>query len=404
MPEPSEHVFSVSDLARYIQSLISENVPRVWVRGEISNFTVRQNGNAYFSLKDDQAKINAIIMHYSPAHKFLSQLKEGIEIMALANISYYVKEGIISAFVENIELVGIGLLKERFDKLKQKLEQEGLFDKSHKLPIPKYPQTVGIVTSPTGAAIRDILNVTHRRFQSVNLVIFPAAVQGEHAAHEIARAIRMANIYAKNMLDVLIVTRGGGSLEDLWCFNEEIVARAIYESEIPIISAVGHEIDYTIADYVADYRAPTPSAAAEIVVKDHNELLNYINNLKARMNQIINNQIENYRLKLKNHGSFALKRIMQTMLSELSMQLDNLKLRFQTQLRSHLTNLRYRINLQREKLEVLNPKNILARGYSITYLEKNDHSLINLRSATNVKSGDKIKTVLYEGELTSTVN
>jgi len=393
----------VSTVARLIQSLISQNLSPLWVRGEVSNLKFQQSGNIYFNIKDDEAKLNVVIMSNSNARKYAQDIKNGVDILVFGRISYYKKEGYVTLFAEEIEFVGEGILKRKFDELKKKLEEEGLFRKEHKRKIPEFPQWVGVVTSPTGAAIQDILNITSRRFSSVNIVIFPAAVQGEGAAEEIERAIKVANKYASNFIDVLIVGRGGGSLEDLWCFNEERVARAIFNSKIPVISAVGHEIDYTIADFVADLRAPTPSAAAEMVVKDKNEILAYINNLKSRIESIFLKKLDDARYFLSVRGEEQLKKMLQEDISQIALTFENINIRFKNAFINFLENLKNRLKYSFGKLTALNPENTLKRGYSITYKINEKKQKEILKSATLANEGDLLLTKLSDGELQSKV-
>jgi exodeoxyribonuclease VII large subunit len=403
MPDNNASVLSVSAVAKFIQGIIANNLTKLWIRGEVSNLRFQKSGNIFFTLKDEEAKINCLIMHFSNAKKFANNMRDGMEVMVFGKISYYTKEGYITIFIDQIEFLGEGVLQQKFFELKQKLAEEGLFDQSHKKPIPQFPQTVAVITSPTGAAFQDILNVTKRRFQSVNIVIFPASVQGETAPSEISRAIRCADRFAK-YIDVMIIGRGGGSLEDLWCFNDEQVARAIYDSKIPVISAVGHEIDFTIADFVADLRAPTPSAAAEIVVKDKKEILNYVQNLRNRVEGIVESKLENIRLILESKGGSNIKRSFQTLISDYSMHLDNLRIRFNSNFHSCLSSIRSRILLQSEKLNALNPKNILARGYSVTFRFDKNGAPVNILSAKEISKGEKIRTMLADGNINSTVD
>jgi exodeoxyribonuclease VII large subunit len=403
MPSHESLALSVSAVAKFIYSIISQNIAPLWIRGEVSNLKIQQNGNAYFSIKDTESKINAMVMAYSGAKSALPDLKNGLEVLIYGKISYYKKEGSLTIFVEEIEFLGEGLLKLKFDELKKKLEQEGLFAREHKKKIPEFPSYVGVVTSPTGAAIQDILNVTMRRFGNVNMLVFPAAVQGECAAQEIASAIEVANRYAGHFLDVLIVGRGGGSIEDLWCFNEEVVARAIYASKIPVISAVGHEIDYTIADYVADLRAPTPSAAAELVVKDRTEILRRIQNLTQRMENFILNRIDFIKKRLEIAGKERLKQWMQSFVMEYSQALDNLKIRLNNSFKTSIQQTKNKLLIQKEKLEALHPQNILKRGYSITSRIENDGTKRTLHSYQELQKGEKIQTLLYHGNIESTV-
>ncbi len=397
-------IFTVSSVAEYIYSLISENIPPLWIRGEVSNLKFHQNGNIYLNLKDSNAKISAVIMSNSGARQNASILKDGIEIIVFGRVSYYKKEGYINVFIEKIELLGEGILKQKFEELKKKLEKEGLFDSSHKKKIPEFPENVGVVTSPTGAAIRDILNVTSRRFSGVNIVVFPVSVQGENSAFEIAKAIEIANKYLRDYLDVLIVGRGGGSIEDLWSFNEEIVARAIFNSEIPIISAVGHEIDYTIADYVADLRAPTPSAAAELVVKDKREVIKNIENLQNKLCLLLESRIEGIKKLLQIKGKeFLFNRIKED-IEQKRLFLDNLSMRNNNLIEKYLSICRNNLRLYVEKLKTLNPESVLKRGFSVTsYFSKVENGWKILHSVKELQSVKEIKTRLSDGEFLSSI-
>ncbi|MCX7821132.1 MAG: exodeoxyribonuclease VII large subunit [Brevinematales bacterium] len=402
MPVLENEIFSVSQVAETIHSLIGE-IPALWVRGEVSNLKFHQNGNIYFNIKDQNAKISAVLMNYSPAKKNEKLLKEGLEIIVFGRISYYKKEGYITLFVEQIDLLGEGILKQKFEELKRKLEAEGLFSKDKKKKIPEYPEVIGIITSPTGAAIRDILNITKRRAPNVHIIVFPVAVQGENAPFEIAKAIEIANKKFKNKIDVLIVGRGGGSIEDLWSFNEEIVARAIFNSEIPIVSAVGHEIDYTIADYVADLRAPTPSAAAEIVLKDKEEIKVKLSHIYNRLTMLIENYLQNIKKTISHHGIQYLYNKLKDDIEQKSLFLDNLSIRLDNLMKEKITNIRHLFLTHREKLKILNPTNILERGYTITYyFTSNENSWKILKTITDSQKAEKFKTTLKDGEIITT--
>lgn len=391
----------MSAVAELIKNIISQSISRIWIRGEVSNLKIQKNGHIYFTIKDDTAKMSALIMKFSKARPEGENLKDGMEILILGNVSYYTKEGYISVFVDALQFLGEGNLKQKFEELKNRLFQEGLFDHSHKKPVPAFPRVVGVVTSPSGAAIQDILQVTGRRFSNVHIVVFPTAVQGDAAAAEICRSIRVANRFAQS-IDVLIVGRGGGSLEDLWCFNEESVAREIFNSRIPVISAVGHEIDFTIADFVADQRAPTPSAAAELVVKDKSDIKRHLENLKSRLEYQLQGRLDNFRHRLSTRGSEALNFSLDKCLSDLSLQLNNLSIRFQNHLAQYFRSLRHQIEVKKEKLNALNPFNTLARGYSITTLIKNGRRT-TLRDSEQPEPGDLIESRLHQGYLLSTV-
>lgn len=298
---------TITQLSKYLKYKFDEdvNLRRVYLKGEISNFKAHTRGHYYFTLKDENSRISAVMFHSNVAKiKFLPQ--DGMKVMVTGKITVYEATGGYQIYVENMSEDGVGNLYVAFEQLKKKLEEEGLFDKAHKKKIPKMPKKIGIVTASTGAAIRDILTTIKRRYPIVETILFPALVQGEYAASDIARKIEIAQGYD---IDTLIVGRGGGSIEDLWPFNEEIVARAIYNSRVPVISAVGHEVDFTIADFVADLRAPTPTAAAELAVVDINTVRDYLNTAKVRSYNAINNNIRQYNERINNiNDSYILKK------------------------------------------------------------------------------------------------
>ncbi|MFQ5772424.1 MAG: exodeoxyribonuclease VII large subunit, partial [bacterium] len=280
-----EKHYSVSELTRQIKFLLESSFPEIWVQGEISNFTHHSSGHMYFSLKDENAQISCVMWRSRNQHLFFTP-QDGMKVILDARITVYEKRGAYQLDVLQMQPAGVGELQLAFEQLKNRLREEGLFSEEFKKPIPLYPERIGIVTSPTGAAVQDLISVLQRRFPGIEIIINAARVQGEGAATEIARAIDDFNDYGK--VDVLIVGRGGGSLEDLWAFNEEVVARAVFRSKIPIISAVGHEVDFTICDFVADLRAPTPSAAAELAVRHRDELHAFLKtNLETTTNLIL---------------------------------------------------------------------------------------------------------------------
>ena len=286
-----KEILTPTQITRYLKYKVDNdtNLQSICLRGEISNFKAHTRGHFYFTLKDETARISAIMFASSAKNvKFLPT--DGMKVLITGKISVYEQSGSLQIYVNSMEEDGIGNLYLEFEKLKKKLSEEGLFDESHKKKIPRYPNTIGIITASTGAAIRDILTTIKRRYPLVKTILFPSLVQGEYAAEDIVKNINLSKNYD---LDLLIVGRGGGSIEDMWCFNEEIVARAIYDLEVPVISAVGHEIDFTIADFVADLRAPTPTAAAELAVPDYKEVLAYIDTLKKRSFININHKIKN---------------------------------------------------------------------------------------------------------------
>jgi exodeoxyribonuclease VII large subunit len=283
-------IISVSELNRKAKSLLEGGIPKLWIEGEISNLARPASGHMYFSLKDETAQIRCAWFKQRQ-HQNISAMTNGTKMLALGRISLYEARGEYQFIVEKMETAGEGDLKRKYEKLKEKLSIEGFFAEEIKKPLPKLPRRIGIITSPSGAAIRDALSVLKRRFPIVPVIIYPVSVQGDGAAPEIKLALEKANNRAE--CDLLIITRGGGSIEDLWAFNEEIVARAIHHSNIPIISAIGHETDVTIADFVADHRAPTPSAAAEVAVPDQQEWFNSIDNISRKLNALIIRAINN---------------------------------------------------------------------------------------------------------------
>lgn len=416
----NEKYLTVSAVTRYLKAKfdIDENLQTVYLKGEISNFKAHTSGHFYFSLKDENSKINAI-MFRSNASKVIFKPADGMKVLVTGRISVYEAMGSYQIYVDEMLEDGVGNLYIAFEQLKKKLQAEGLFDEAHKKPIPRIPKRVGIVTASTGAAIRDIMTTIKRRFPICETILFPTLVQGENAKDDIVRNIKRAEDYD---LDVLIVGRGGGSIEDLWPFNEEIVARAIYDCRIPVISAVGHEVDFTIADFVADLRAPTPTAAAELAVPNMSDLKKHIDQLSIRLNEAIYKKVNYLKLYLDSvKNSFVIKNpgvmfenrkqsldLMNTKLNELMLgKVDKMKNELEKIKKSYvLTNpkLLYKDNVVClkniiDKLELLNPLNILSRGYSITYM--NDKAL---KSVKEVKKDDVLKIKLYDGMLETMVS
>jgi exodeoxyribonuclease VII large subunit len=304
-PKDDRKILSVSQLTSDIKRLLESQLGSVWIRGEISNLRIPASGHAYFTLKDEKSQISSVCFR-GRLQNLRFEINDGLEVFALGKISVYEPRGTYQIIVETLEPAGLGALQAAFEKLKEKLQKEGLFDPEHKKPLPFFPRNIGIVTSATGAALQDILKVLKRRNPGVGILLAPGKVQGDGASQEIAQAIYLLNQYDQaqtdplKKLDLLIVGRGGGSLEDLWAFNEEIVARAIFSSEIPILSAVGHEIDFTISDFVADVRAPTPSAAAELAVPVLEELCESVENLFQRLIRAQIQKFKKIRVELEN--------------------------------------------------------------------------------------------------------
>ena len=395
-PARKKKVYSVSQLNREIRMLLEGQFATLWVEGEISNFKLHSSGHMYFTLKDDKSQISAVFFsRNNQGLKF--QLKDGLQVLVMGKISLYEPRGQYQLYVERIEPKGVGALQLAFLQLKEKLEKEGLFGKEHKKTIPKFPAVVGVITSPTGAAIRDILNVVGRRFHGTAILLNPVKVQGDGAAEEIVRAIREMNQLGG--IDVLIVGRGGGSLEDLWAFNEEIVARAIFDSVVPVISAVGHEIDWTICDLVADLRAPTPSAAAELVVQNREEIENHLRDLTLRMRQSVSRLNEDWRERLVTlTGSYAFKQPL-VLIQQYSQRLDELLRQLQNYVKSLSVQKKQSFQTIAGRLHALSPLAILERGYSLSFRE--DGNLIT--NAKSLKKGDRIKTRLAQGILHSEI-
>ena len=360
----SRQVYTVSRLTREIKELLEMSFPRLWVEGEISNFKRHSSGHLYFTLKDDKAQINCAMWRFR-ANGLIFQPQDGMQVLVEGEVQVYEKGGYYQLVVHQMQPAGIGALQMAFEQLKQKLHAEGLFDEKYKQPIPQFPERVGVVTSPTGAAIRDIISVITRRFPGVQIILYPVRVQGGGAAEEIARAIRDFNEFGD--IDVLIVGRGGGSLEDLWAFNEEVVARAIFESRIPVISAVGHEIDFSIADFVADRRAPTPSAAAEMAVRDRLELLGMVKYFEEKLYTAMVKTIQRYQEQITNlQRSYAFRKP-EDIIYQKMQRVDELQKNITTAMTHRILLLQHQLEGVRNHLHALNPEAILERGYSICY-------------------------------------
>lgn len=389
------HILTVSQLTSQIKNLFEASFSEVWVEGEISNLSVPQSGHAYFTLKDEASQIRSVLFRSS--QRFLKfTLEQGVHVICRGRVSVYEPRGEYQFIAEYIEPKGLGALQRAFEQLKAKLEQEGLFAAERKKQLPLLPARIGIITSPTGAAIRDILRVILRRHPKMHIFIYPVPVQGPDAAPSLVEAIRYFN--RERTVDVLIAGRGGGSLEDLWAFNEEIVARAIYSSKIPVISAVGHETDYTISDFVADLRAPTPSAAAEMVVQSEERFCEVIASLHKSLAVSMRRKIEISRSSL--HGFTRILRDPRKLLQDFTQRVDELAGRLITGLNHHIRRDRARLTALSAGLEHLNPLNILSRGYSIT---RTFPAGSLLKRAADVAPGDMISTRLHEGEILSKV-
>ena len=410
---------TVTTLNKYLKNKFDTDphIQSLCLKGEISNFKGHTRGHLYFTLKDEGSRINAV-MFSSSASKLNFVPKDGMKVLVVGRVSVYEPNGGYQIYINEMVEDGVGNLYLKFEELKKKLSLEGLFDASHKKEIPKFPTKIGIITAPTGAAIRDILSTIKRRYPGVETILFPALVQGELAANDIVKQIKIADTYN---LDVLIVGRGGGSIEDLWSFNEEIVARAIYEANTPIISAVGHEIDFTISDFVADLRAPTPTGAAEMAVPNILDVSNFINQLNIRLNKNIDNILDNYNKRIDNFKSsyvlanpLATFEIREQKLDNIINDLNN-KIKYMIDLKQkRLDNIKTKhiINnpdtmlisfnntyeLLLNKLNLLNPLNVLSKGYSVTSIGNKA-----IKDIDEVKVKDKIKIRLYKGQINAIV-
>ena len=386
-----QQVFSVTTLTQTIKQTLEDGFFTIWVEGEISNLATPRSGHVYFTLKDEAAQLRAVIFK-SAARLVRFELENGMQVLLRGSLSVYEARGEYQLIVSRAEPRGAGALQTAFEQLKRRLEAEGLFDPAHKRPIPLLPKKIGVVTSPTGAAIRDILNIVNRRFANVHVLIAPARVQGAEAPAEIVRAIEMLNRLPD--VDALIVGRGGGSLEDLWAFNEESVARAIFASRIPVISAVGHEIDFTIADFVADLRAPTPSAAAELVVRNKADLAQTLDAQRARLKQAMRHLLDRSR----DAAAHAARRLSdpRRRLNELQQRVDDLSQRLARTMRHALERKQAQRNTLIAKLDALSPLAVLAKGYAIC---RNAATLRPVKRAADANVGDALLVRLLDGEL-----
>lgn len=419
----SNNYITISEVNKYIKEIINEDLllKKVYLKGEISNFKAHSRGHYYFTLKDEDSRIAAVMFSFNNKNlKFVPY--DGMKVLVTGKIDVYEASGAYQVYVEDMMPDGVGALYVAFEELKKKLASEGLFDKEKKKKIRRIPKVIGVVTSPTGAAIKDILTTIKRRYPVCETILFPALVQGSEAANDIANKIKLANevkdIYK---IDTLIVGRGGGSLEDLWPFNEEVVARAIYASTIPVISAVGHEIDITISDYVADLRAPTPTAAGELAVPDINTILTYLDTAVNRNNTALTNIISNNYKRLDNlKNSYILSKpmtmyeikeqkldiLIDNLDKAITKIIDNKKVKLFTCSNSYILNnpgMLYKYSSQKldhiiSKLEVLNPLNTLNRGYAII---KKDNKVLS--STKNIKEKDIVTITLKDGEVTSEI-
>ena len=415
----NDKYISVTQLTRYIKYKIDNDIHlnEVFLKGEISNFKAHSRGHFYFTLKDEGSRINAI-MFSSNTKKIKFTPEEGMKVLVTGKISVYESTGAYQIYISDMQEDGVGNLYIAFEQLKKRLQEEGLFKEEFKKPIKKYPSTIGVVTAPTGAAIKDIISTIKRRWPLVQVYLFPSLVQGEEAKEDIVKQIKLADSYH---LDTLIVGRGGGSIEDLWAFNEEIVARAIFECQTPVISAVGHEIDFTISDFVADLRAPTPTGAAEMAVPQLNDVIGYTHQLKIRLNNQINNKIKNGKERLEGLKNRNILKNPMLLYEPKELEFSNLLEKLKYCLtncvhkkekdfirikNSYILQKPYQILDKKSnkylqllsKLETLSPLLTLQRGYTIT---KKEEKIIS--SIKDIKINDLLEIELADGKIDAKV-
>ena len=392
-------VLSVSQINFYIKSIIENDgsLQFVLVTGEISNLTVHQrSGHIYLSLKDSNSVISAV-MFAGNARRLRFRLENGMKVICRGRISVYEPSGRYQLYIEDMQPDGVGALTLAFEQLKKSLAQKGLFDNAHKKPLPKFPKTIGVITSPTGAAVQDITNIIRRRFPSADIVLAPVLVQGESAPEQLVRAVNKFS--ASKIADVVIIGRGGGSAEDLWAFNEEAVARTIFNMKTPVISAVGHETDTTIADYVADLRAPTPSAAAELAVFDYNEFKNKLFQYKRTLENKLEREIQKNRILVKNYEARVNYVSPKNQLLTKKQYVDELFTKMENLFKNKLTNDKHTLGILAERLNGLSPLNKLSNGYA--YIT--DDNLHTITSVGQIDVGEKVLLNLKDGKVTSVV-
>lgn len=396
-------IYSVFEVTSRIKRILDGDAElrNLYVKGELSNLSQPTSGHLYFTLKDELSELPCV-MFREHSRGLLFVPEDGMSVIVRGHLSVYEKRGKYQLYVEELQAAGLGALYLAFEQLKKRLTAEGLFDARCKKPIPLFPHRIGIVTSPTGAAIRDIVKITKKRYPHVHLLLAPVAVQGEGASLQIVRAIRLMNRYSveRERIDVLIVGRGGGSLEELWAFNEEQVARAIFASDIPVISAVGHETDFTIADFVADKRAATPSEAAELVVPDMREVAKNLRTQELRLRQNVFQALELYRKRLANLEQNILFRKPSERINQYRQTVDELKRTLEKELTHRIALQRKHLQALGGKLDALSPLAILDRGYSIC-LRLTDGQLV--RSVHDLAVGDALTVLLKDGEAVSEV-
>lgn len=396
--EPEQQILTVSEVTEQIKNTLESGFPNVWIEGEISNFSRPRSGHCYLTLKDDEAQLPAVIWR-STASGLRFDLHDGLEVVCLGHLDVYPPRGRYQLIIRQIEPKGIGALELAFRQLRDKLAKEGLFEPGYKKPLPSFSRRIAVVTSATGAAIRDFLEVLRRRWRGTHVWIVPVRVQGEGAAEEVAAAIRSVNRLA-DPPDCIVVTRGGGSLEDLWAFNEEAVVRAIFASKIPVVSAIGHEIDVTLSDLVADVRALTPSEAAELVAPSAQELAARVGQMQKRLAAALRGRVGTLAARLEAVARHRVFRRPQELVFQRERRLDELEGRQTRAVARRLEMARSRVDTVAARLESLSPLAVLARGYSLTERAATGELV---RRAGELAPGDRIRTRLGEGEVVSQV-
>lgn len=393
----ARNVYTVKQVNSYIKNMFTQDfmLNRIYVKGEVSNCKYHTSGHIYFSLKDESGTI-ACVMFAGQRGGLSFHMREGQQIIVLGSVNVYERTGSYQLYAQEIRLDGEGTLYEKYQMLKQELEEMGMFAPEYKKAIPRYAKRIGVVTAPTGAAVRDIMNISARRNPYVQLLLYPAQVQGEGAKESIVRGIRM--LETKNV-DVIIVGRGGGSIEDLWAFNDECVARAIFDCQVPVISAVGHETDVTIADYVADLRAPTPSAAAELAVWDYRQLQGYLDECRLRMNRSMTGTIRINRLRLKELDVRLSYLHPRHKLQDQQQRLIELEEELRTLMRDRVKEARHRLAIQIEKVNGLSPVRKLNQGFA--YVEEADGGVV--KSIRQVEMGDELTVYVTDGLIRTSV-
>src|SRR6056297_3768331 len=394
-----DNFYSVSQISNYLEAILTQDkiLQDLWVKGEVSNFYQANSGHLYFTVKDKNAQLKTVMFRHK-SRKVDFEIEEGMEIVVHGYINIYKDRGEYQLYADQIVPEGKGTLYQAFEKLKKKLEEEGLFDKDRKKKIPLIPKKIGIVTSPTGAAVRDMLSVVDRRFENISILIVPSLVQGDQASRQIVEGIDYLN--SRSDIDLIIISRGGGSIEDLWPFNEEEVVRAVDASKIPVISGVGHETDFTIADFVADLRAPTPSAAAELAIGNREEIENRLDNLSRRLLQNQKARLKNARERLSSISNRRIFKKPEELFINKMQKLDDLSRELKWNMEKKLNKSKERFKILNSKMDTLSPLKTIKRGYSITY-DEDENPVTDI---SEVNKGDKVKTTIINGSFLSTVD